>query len=126
MTVDRDGLMQPSYSISKRPASASTLYEIIEIGAVKSKRHSTRHFFDFVRPSRKISRKISELTNISNEDVAKAPAIEEVLLKFVEFIGDSILAAHNATFDTGFIYYAMKQLGIYQKISCIDTLQLAR
>ena len=68
-----------------------------------------------------------ELTNISNEDVAKAQAIEEVLPKFVEFIGDSILVAHNATFDTGFIYYAMKQLGIYQKdFPCIDTLQLAR
>ena len=90
--------------------------EIIEIGAVKIKNGIQLDTFStFVRPSRKISRKISELTNISNEDVAKAPAIEEVLPKFVEFIGDSILVAHNATFDTGFIYYAMKQLGIYQK-----------
>ncbi|HRU49750.1 MAG TPA: PolC-type DNA polymerase III [Bacilli bacterium] len=102
--------------------------EIIEIGAVKIKNGIQLDTFStFVRPSRKISRKISELTNISNEDVAKAPAIEEVLPKFVEFIGDSILVAHNATFDTGFIYYAMKQLGIYQKdFPCIDTLQLAR
>ena len=102
--------------------------EIIEIGAVKVKNGiQLDSFSTFVRPSRKISRKISELTTITNEDVAKAPLLEEVMPKFVEFIGDSILVAHNATFDTGFIYYALKKMGIYEKdFPCIDTLQLAR
>ena len=102
--------------------------EIIEIGAIKIKNGIIiDQFSSFVQPSRPISKVITDLTEIKNEDVANAPTIDDVLPKFVEFIGDSILVAHNATFDTGHLYYQMKKLGIYEKdFPCIDTLQLAK
>ncbi|MBQ3001883.1 MAG: PolC-type DNA polymerase III [Bacilli bacterium] len=105
-----------------------TFNEIIEIGALKVKNGIILDSFStFVQPSRPISKVITDLTEITNDDVANAPTIEEVMPKFVEFINDAILVAHNATFDTGHIYYQMKRLGLYKKdLPCIDTLQLAK
>lgn len=58
----------------------------------------------FVNPHEKIPYHIQQLTNITDEMVKDAPDLEPVLRKFVEFVGDSILVAHNARFDMGFIH----------------------
>ena len=50
-----------------------------------------------------LERKIVELTGITEEMLVGAPKIEEVLPKFLDFIGDRVLVAHNSDFDTGFI-----------------------
>ena len=102
--------------------------EIIEIGAVKIyKGMPVDEFSAFVKPKDIISKVITDLTGITNDDVVDAETIEEVLPKFVEFIKGSILVAHNATFDTEFIYHNMKKLGLFEKrYPCIDTLQLAK
>ncbi len=102
--------------------------EIIEIGAVKVyKGMPIDSFSSFVKPKEVISSVITELTNITNDDVFDAPTIDEVLPKFLEFIKGCVLVAHNATFDTEFLYENMRRLGLYEKpYPCIDTLQLAR
>ena len=102
--------------------------EIIEIGAVKIyKGMVVDSFSSFVKPSEVINKNITELTNITNEDVFDAPTIDQVLPTFKEFIKDAILVAHNATFDTEFLYENMRRLNIFEKPwPCIDTLQLAR
>ena len=53
--------------------------------------------------------------------------IEEVLPKFKEFIDGSILVAHNAHFDTDFIYAELDKLNLFEKeMPCIDTMMFAR
>ncbi len=107
----------------------STNYnEIIEIGAVKIyKGMPVDEFSTFIKPNEPINPVITALTGITNSDVIDAPKIDEVMPKFIEFIGNSILVAHNATFDTEFIYANMKRLGLFkEKMPCIDTLQLAK
>ena len=56
-----------------------------------------------VKPTKKITKKITEITGITNEMVEDKPPIEEVLPQFIEFIGKLPLVAHNADFDYGFL-----------------------
>lgn len=102
--------------------------EIIEIGAIKLK--GTRivdTFSSFVNPNKIIPKRISELTHITQDMVDNAPAIEDVLPKFLEFTKDAVMVAHNSAFDMGFIRRdAKKYMGIDYKPPVIDTLQMAR
>ena len=101
--------------------------EIIEIGAVKVKHGMiVDSFSEFVKPSGPITEFITKLTDITNDMVADADNIEGVIKRFKEFIDGTILVAHNAHFDTGFIYHTMKKFNIFDGIyPCIDTLELA-
>ncbi|MBR0152201.1 MAG: PolC-type DNA polymerase III, partial [Lachnospiraceae bacterium] len=69
---------------------------------------------------------ITELTSITDEMVHGAKTIRELLPEFFEFIGDSVLVAHNARFDTGFIREKAKQLGLAYDFTVCDTLGMAR
>jgi len=102
--------------------------EIIEIGAIKVYHGMpVDSFSSFVKPKELINNVITELTHITNDDVYNAPKIEEVLPKFLDFIKGCVLVAHNATFDTEFLYENMRRLNLFEKrFPCIDTLQLAR
>ena len=83
---------------------SSTNDKITEIGAVKIENYKVvDRFSEFINPERDISYKIQNLTGITNDMVKDKPTIEEVFPKFLEFIGDSVLVAHNADFDMGFI-----------------------
>ncbi len=83
---------------------SNTNDKITEIGAVKIENFKiVDRFSELINPEKDISYKIQELTGITNELIKDKPTIEEVLPKFMEFVGDSVLVAHNAEFDTGFI-----------------------
>ncbi len=100
---------------------------IIEIGAVKMKNGEIIDKFDvFVDPERFISYDITKLTGITNEMVTGQPTIDSALIKFKEFIGESILVAHNASFDMGFIRCNAARHGIKISNRSIDTLMLSR
>lgn len=107
---------------------SSNFDEIIEIGAIKMREGIIlERFSTFVKPRRKVSKLITNITGITNDDLKSSPSIEEVLANFQDFIGDAILVAHNATFDNSFLYHELKKLGIFKKeFPTIDTLQLAR
>src|SRR5699024_10738657 len=65
--------------------------EIIEIGALKIKNNKIIDQFSFlIKPTSPIGEFITELTGITNEMVSDAPNINEILPKFLEFIGDDI------------------------------------
>ena len=102
--------------------------EIIEIGAVKIKAgRIVDRYSQLINPGRPIPYHITEITSITNEQVANEPKIDEVIGKFVGFIGDAVLVAHNAPFDMGFIKRDIKKyLNIDLQSSVIDTLQMAR
>lgn len=103
-------------------------HEIIEIGAVKLHGDSiVDRFSQLVNPKKPIPQKIQELTNITQDMVDSQPSIEEVLPKFMEFVGDATMVAHNAAFDMGFIRRDVKRiLGYDYQPTVIDTLQMAR
>lgn len=102
--------------------------EIIEIGAIKLKgRRIVDKYSQLINPKKKIPKKISELTGITDNMVENMPTIEEVLPAFMEFVGDATLVAHNAVFDIGFIKRDVKRyLGYDYNPAVIDTLQMAR
>ena len=102
--------------------------KIIEFGAVKVSHGSISERIDlFVNPERKIPEKISSITKITDAMVKDAPTIKEVMPKILEFIGDSILVTHNASFDIAFLNQALIDMG-QEPITngVVDTLALSR
>ena len=83
--------------------------EITEIGAVKLNGTTiVDRFSTFVNPNKPIPENIVKLTGITDEMVADAPQIEEILPKFLEFSKGATMVAHNAKFDIGFIQTKLK------------------
>ncbi|MFZ5967593.1 MAG: exonuclease domain-containing protein [Bacillota bacterium] len=79
--------------------------EIIEIAAIKfSNGERISEFATLVKPDNKIDKYITELTGITNAMIKDAPKIHEALPKLMEFVGDSVIIAHNANFDINFLY----------------------
>lgn len=106
---------------------SNTQDKIIEIGAVKiSNCEIVDRYSTFVNPKRNLSEKIIKLTNITDDMLVNAPEISEILPKFLEFVGDSVLVAHNANFDVGFIRKAADEMNIKVTNTVLDTLELAR
>ena len=58
--------------------------------------------------------------------VKNAETIDKVMPKILEFVGTSVLVAHNADFDIGFLKYNAKVLGLTLENTYIDTLRLAK
>ena len=78
--------------------------KIIEIGAVKVRNGIIIDSFEtFVAPERKLEKRITELTGITDEMLENAPAKEEVIPRFLEFAGEDILLGHSVLFDYSFI-----------------------
>ena len=101
--------------------------KIIEIGAVKvEKGKITEKFSTFVNPQIPIPFKITQLTSITDAMVMDAPPIEEVLPRFLEFVGDGVLVAHNASFDVSFIEQNCRYQDIQPDFTSVDTVAMAR
>lgn len=103
--------------------------DIIEIGAVKIKdRKVIDKFNTFVHTDMKLPEKIVELTSITDDMLVDAPSIKEALTSFKNFVGDdSILVAHNASFDVKFIK-EKNLVNFHEKYDkpVIDTLELSK
>lgn len=101
--------------------------EIIEIGAVKLKDGKiVDRYHSLIKPQGVIPYEIENLTGITNKMVKDSPNIESVMPDFVDFIGDSTIAAHNASFDMGFIYKTCEKFNLPLKNPVLDTLNLSR
>jgi DNA polymerase III epsilon subunit family exonuclease len=89
--------------------------EIIEFGAIKVSLDSNTHpsFHTLVKASRKLPRKIVEITGITQEMVdADGIELNDALKQFISFVGDLPIVTYNAEFDMGFIHNAAKRCGI--------------
>ena len=103
---------------------------LIEVGCVELLNHipTGRTFHKYINPRRAVSFGAGEVHGITDEFLRGQPCFEEVVDGFSEFIGDSVLVAHNAGFDRGFINF---ELGLCGRTSIaehrfVDTLLLAR
>ncbi len=101
--------------------------KITEIGAVKIKDGKIIDSFStLINPGIEIPAKITDLTGISNDMVKDAPLERDILPSFIDFIGDSVLVAHNASFDMAFLNNAARALNIKVPNTVLDTLELSR
>ena len=104
------------------------LCNIIEIGAVKvNDGQIVGSFKSLIKVDEKLPPFIVHLTGITDEMLAGAPSLNELLPKFEAFVGESILLAHNASFDMNFLYTAYERaLGKPLRNDYVDTLRVAR
>ncbi len=79
---------------------------VVEIGAVEilGRDKTGKEYQSYLNPDgRKMSVGAAEITNITDEQLKKAPKFEEVADEFIEFVRGAELIIHNAEFDIGFI-----------------------
>ena len=102
--------------------------QMIEIGAIKiCKDEIIDRFDELIDPKRHIPEKITELTCITDDMVKGKDDEETVTKKFLEWIEDLPVVAHNAKFDISFIEMAIKKYNLPEfKNTVIDTLELSR
>ena len=80
---------------------------ITELGAVRlSRGEIAGEFVALINPEREIPLDIIRTTGITNEMVADKPTALQVMPSFAEWLGDSIVVAHNAWFDRSFVDHA--------------------
>ena len=109
----------------------STFCQIVEVGAVRFRVDGTEvdRMEQLVDPGSRIPRDVTGIHGITDAMVHGKPPIKDVLPKFVQFLGssDTILMAHNASFDIGFLSIAMSRCETALPASpVLDTLKLSR
>ena len=101
--------------------------KITEIGIMKIENGKViDKFSTFVNPEKLIPPRVVEVTNITDDMVKNAETIDKVFPKMLEFIEGSVLVAHNADFDIGFLKHNAKILGYDFDFTYLDTLTLAQ
>jgi DNA polymerase-3 subunit epsilon len=132
MTLDELGtpLRETTFVVVDLETTGGSHYDcaITEIGAVKVRGGEVLgELQTLVNPAQAIPPFIAVLTGITDAMVAGAPRLGEVLPAFLEFARGSVLVAHNAPFDVGFLKAACAQLGLpWPGFDVLDTARLAQ
>ena len=101
--------------------------KITEIAAVAIRNGEIiEEFQTYVNPEMKIPAQITTLTGITDDTVKDAPSQAQAVRAFLDFVGNRVLCAHNASFDIGFIAECCENHGLAFSPVCFDTLELAR
>lgn len=105
-------------------------HRIVEIAGVRIENGiimEERTFTTFVNPERDIPWEAKQINKINDSDVANAPTIMTVLPEFLEFARGSILVAHNAQFDMGFLECEKEFCWGYIELpECLCTMRLSQ
>jgi len=112
-------------------AAPSTGAGITEIGALKVRGGEIiGEFQSFVNPGHSLPGFITSLTGITDSMLLDAPKIEEILPTFFQFLGshhETVLVAHNAPFDIGFLKAASIRTDLlWPDYKIVDTVRIAR
>ncbi|MBV9241707.1 MAG: hypothetical protein JO314_06855 [Acidobacteria bacterium] len=102
---------------------------VIEIGAYRVRGESiVDEYVTLVNPQTPIPPFISGLTRITNDMVREAPLFGEVATGFLDFIGDSVLVAHNSGFDMNFLNHEIGRIYKDYRLAnpCLCTVKLSR
>jgi len=105
-------------------------HRLVEIGCVElfNKVETGRHFHAYFNPDRAMPIEAEQIHGLSHAFLAEKPRFDEQAHLLLDFIGDSPLVAHNATFDFGFLNWELSDCG--HPAVClsrmIDTLAIAR
>lgn len=105
-------------------------HRVIEIGAIElvNKVQTGNSYQVYLNPERDIPEESFRIHGISAEFLQDKPLFKQEVDRFLQFIGDSPLIAHNARFDKNFINSELKKIGreTIDDARFIDTMQLAR
>lgn len=101
---------------------------IVEIGAIRYSGGEITGTMDLlVDPEMKIPSVASSIHGIYDRDVKGKPTIDKILPEFLDLIQDSVLVAHNASFDVGFIKKALGRAEMkVPEIRVLDTIRLSK
>ena len=103
---------------------------LVEIGAVELVNHmpTGRIFHQYINPERDMPQGAFEVHGLSEEFLKDYPVFKNVGQAFIDFVGDAVLIAHNASFDMKFINAELKwaQLPQFPTNRALDTLEIAR
>jgi DNA polymerase III subunit epsilon len=107
------------------------MHRLVEIGAVRFRLDGRElaTFQSLINSEIPIPKDVQRVHGITDHMVRGQPTVEQVIPHFIEFLGapDTILLAHNALFDLGFLAVSLIRLGIaYPPHSVFDTLDMAR
>lgn len=107
---------------------SSSRNRIIEIGMVRiEKLKIVSEFHSLINPHTVIPAFITQFTGISNDDVSEAPAFEDIADEILSFAQNSVLAAHNLTFDYSFLKNELRLCGYETpEFKTLCTLKLSR
>ena len=104
--------------------------ELLEIGGVAVEDWEVNEscfFSQLIKPKKHIPIFITGFTGISSRMVQNCPGIEEVIPRFIRFIGDRTLVMHNAPFDLSFLNYSCQCIGLDKLTNpVIDTINLSK
>ena len=105
-------------------------HRIIEIACVEiSEGQITgKTYHQYINPERELDPVAIEAHGIQPEFLDDKPVFGEISNELLEFIGDAVLVAHNASFDIGFLNSELKKIGrvpIDENRTVIDTLVIA-
>jgi len=86
-------------------------HRVVEIGAVRFRLGSdrTETFASLVNPQRPMPSEVIRIHGITDDTVADAPTVGDVLRRFLDFCSDAVLVAHNAPFDISFVGCEMER-----------------
>lgn len=103
---------------------------IVEIGIVELINHlpTGKIFHKYINPQRDIPEESTRVHGITDEMVKDAPLFVHIVEEFLEFIEDSPMVIHNASFDMGFLNAELDRLcrPMLPPVRAIDTLRMAR
>lgn len=102
---------------------------LVEIGCVEAINHvaTGRHYHVYINPERDMPPEAEAVHGLSAAFLADKPVFAEVVGDFLDFIADSPLVIHNASFDTGFLNAELVRIGMPKLANpIIDTVKLAR
>lgn len=103
---------------------------LVEIGAVELINHMPTGvtFHQYINPERDVPEEVVKVHGLTYDFLKDFPTFDKIADKWLDFVGDAELVAHNAKFDMTFINYELKQIGKkelqWEKV--IDTLDIAR
>jgi len=108
--------------------------KIVEIGAIEliNKKPTGRVFHEYVDPGFEVPEEAAAVHGLMRDDIIElgnGQTFKDVAKRFQDFIAGSILVAHNASFDIGFVDQEFSELGMKKPssyCSVVDTLKIAR
>ena len=103
---------------------------LVEIGCIEmvNRIETGRTYHAYFHPERAMPAEAQRIHGLSDAFLSDKPRFHEKVDELLEFIGDAMLVAHNATFDFGFLNGELKVLGreIISLDRMIDTVAMAR
>lgn len=103
---------------------------LVEIGAVELINHIPTGvtYHQYINPEREVPEEDVKVHGLTYEFLKDFPTFDKVAKEWLDFVGDAVLVAHNASFDMNFVNYELKQIGLPEMgwDKCVDTLEIAR